>query len=94
MEALDKIIQRDLTIIDQVKLSIVFAFVTNAANIKNVKNIYCQFKVFGQCIEFILEHDFNVIKTDSNVESADLLNKADENFGAIIPIHVLEKRNY
>ncbi len=94
MEALDKIIQRNLTIIDQVKLSIDFAFVTNASDIKNVKNIYCQFKAFGQCLEFILEHDFNVIKTDSNVESADLLDKADENFGAIIPIHVLEKRNY
>lgn len=94
MESLDSIIQKDLTIIGQIKLSIDFAFVTNADDINNVKTIYCQFKAFPQCQEFILGKDFDVIKTDSNVQSADLLEKADTTFGAIVPVHVLEKRSY
>lgn len=94
MEALDHIILRDLNIIDQVKLSIDFAFVTNAKSLSDVKTVYCQFKAFGQCLEFILDKDFEVIKTDSNVQSADLLDKAGETYGAIIPVHVLEKRSY
>ena len=94
MEALDTIILKDLNILDQVKLSIDFAFVTNARSISEVKTIYCQFKAFGQCLEFILDKDFEVIKTDSNVQSADLLDKADSTYGAIIPVHVLEKRSY
>ena len=94
MEALDRIIQNKLTITGQVKLSIDFAFVTNATDISKVKTIYCQFKAYGQCLDFIQEKDFQVIKTDSNVQSADLLDKASESFGAIIPVHVLEKRSY
>lgn len=94
VESLDRIIQKNLKILHQVKLSIDFAFVTNASDIKEVKTIYCQFKAFGQCLEFILEKDFEVIKTDSNVQSADLLDKADTTYGAIIPIHVLNTRSY
>lgn len=94
MESLDRIIQQNLTIIDQVKLSIDFAFVTNAKSIENVKTVYCQFKAYGQCLDFISMHDFTVIKTDSNVQSADLLDQADESYGAIIPYHVLKCRNY
>jgi len=94
MEALDTIIQKNLFIIDQVKLNIDFAFVTNAKSIDDVKTIFCQFKAFGQCLSFILEHDFTVIKTDSNVESADKLDGADLEYGAIIPMHVLKNRSY
>lgn len=94
MESLDRIIQRNLTIIDQVKLNIDFAFVTNAKCIEDVKAVYCQFKAYGQCLDFITEYDLNIIKTDSNVQSRDLLDEQDETFGAIIPYHVLKTRVY
>ena len=41
MESLDTIIQKNLFIIDQVKLNIDFAFVTNAKSIDDVKTIFC-----------------------------------------------------
>jgi len=94
MESLDRIILQNLTIIDQVKLDIDFAFVTNAKSVEDVKTCYCQFKAYGQCLDFIQAYDFNVIKTESNVESADLLDKADNTYGAIIPYHVLKSRIY
>ncbi|MCR4898082.1 MAG: hypothetical protein K5892_02540 [Acholeplasmatales bacterium] len=89
LESLDQIIYNDLKILKQYKLSIDFAFVSNAKKIEDIKNVYVQFKAYGQCLDFLSKYNFNVLKTESNIESLNLLLKADNSYGAIIPIHSL-----
>lgn len=94
MESMDAIIANDFNIIYQLKLDIDFAFVTNSDNINDVKDVYCQFKAYGQCIDFISKYDFNIIQTQSNSETVNKINKSDNKVGAIIPIHALENNRY
>ena len=94
IESMDNIIAHGFNIIAQVKLDIDFAFVTNAKRVEDCKNVYCQFKAFGQCIDFVSKYDFNVIKTESNSQTVEKINEADDTFGAIIPIHSLNDNNY
>lgn len=94
LESLDNIISNNFKIIDQVKLDIDFAFVTNANKVEDCKNIYCQFKAYGQCIDFISKYQFDVIKTESNSETVDKINSSDNTFGAIIPVHALNDNKY
>ena len=89
MESLDRIIEEDLQILGQVKLDIDFAFVSNL-KLEDIKNCYVQFKTYGQCLNFISSHDFIYMKTDSNVQSKELLDNNIENSSAIIPNHLIE----
>ena len=90
VEGMDQIIINGYNILSQVKLDIDFAFVSNAKSIDEVKKIYVSFKALGQCTKFINEHDFQTIKCDSNIEALNNLNRWDNSYGAIIPIHALE----
>ncbi len=94
IESLDNIISNDFNIISQLKLNIDFAFVTNAKSPEACKNVYCQFKAYGQCIDFISKYDFKIIKTESNSETVDKINESDDTFGAIIPMHSLDDNSY
>ena len=94
IESMDNIIANNFNIIAQVKLDIDFVFVSNAKRIEDIKCIYCQFKAFGQCIDFLSKYNFNIIKTESNSETVEKINLSDNTFGAIIPIHALENNNY
>ena len=91
LESLDKMISNRLNVAKQLKLSIDFAFVANVADINDVKEVYCQFKSYGQCLDFITANSFNVIKTESNIESLDRFREAKKGFGAIIPMHALNE---
>ena len=90
MESLDKIIKNRLTIRSQMKLDIDFAFVANSEKIEDIKEVYSQFKSYGQCLEFIENNEFTVIKTESNIESLNRLLKSGKEYGAIVPSHVLD----
>ena len=94
METMDKIIKNNLTIREQMKLDIDFAFVANTKNIKDVKEVYVQFKAYGQCLDFIESNNFSVIKTESNIESLNRLLDAGSSFGAIIPMHALTDNKF
>lgn len=94
IESLDIIISHGFKIIDQIKLDIDFAFVSNSNDIKDVKEAFCQFKAYGQCIDFISKYGFNIIQTQSNSETVKKINSANKNFGAIIPTHFLNEYNY
>ena len=94
IESMDNIIAHGFKIIDQVKLNIDFAFVTNANSIIDCKNVYCQFKAYRKCIDFISKYSFDVIKTESNSETVEKINLANNTYGAIIPVHALENNNY
>jgi len=94
MESLDKIIKNNLNIKQQIKLDIDFAFVGNSKNLHDIKEVYSQFKTYGQCLNFIEKNDFNVIKTESNIDSLHRLLKSGKEFGAIIPMHSLEEFHF
>ena len=91
LESLDKMISNKLNVVKQIKLSIDFAFVANVSKIEDVKEVYCQFKSYGQCLDFITSQSFSVIKTESNIESLVRFKEAEKGYGAIIPIHALDK---
>ena len=93
VESLDRIIEEELQILGQVKLGIDFCFVANS-NIEDVKDCYVQFKTYGQCLDFISLHNMNYLKTDSNVQSKELFDEANNNSSAIIPYHLLKGTNY
>lgn len=93
-ESLDGIIARNLHIASQSKLSIDFAFVSNNKNISDIKNVYCQFKAYGQCLDFITNNNLNILRTQSNTESLELINNSDDSYGAIIPVHTLYNNKY
>ena len=94
IEGMDQIILNGYHIISQVKLDIDFAFVSYAKDIKNVKKIYVSFKALGQCTKFISDNNFQTIKCDSNIEALNNLNRWDESYGAIIPMHSLDNLNF
>lgn len=94
LESMDVIIKNNLHISSQLKLDIDFAFISNAKSIDDVKEVYCQFKAYGQCLDFISSHSFNIITTQSNMESFELLMNKNETFGAIIPLHVLHGKSF
>ena len=50
MESVDYIINNGYHIIYQLKLPIDFVFISNEKDIKDIKNLYVQFKTYGQCI--------------------------------------------
>lgn len=95
LESLDNIVKYDFKIVNQLKLDIDFVFVSNAKSIDDVKNIYCQFKVYGQCMNFITEKKVLATKTESNTETlAKILEEKDNTYGAIIPMHLLEEDKF
>lgn len=94
IESMDYIILHNYYVTSQLKLNIDFAFVTNAKSIDDVKKCYVQFKAYGQCLDFISQYNFEIIRTQSNIESFDKLKESDESFGAIIPMHVLDAANF
>ena len=94
VEAMDQIIMNNYNIISQIKLDIDFAFVSNAKNLEDVKKIYVSFKALGQCSKFISENNFQTIKCDSNIEALNNLNRWDNSYGAIVPIHSLENVDF
>ena len=94
IEGMDQIIINNYNIISQVKLDIDFVFVSFAKKIEDVKKIYVSFKALGQCTKFISEHNFSTIKCDSNIEALNNLNRWDDSYGAIIPLHSLENNQF
>lgn len=94
IESMDHIILHDYYVTSQLKLNIDFAFVTNAKSIEDVKKCYVQFKAYGQCLDFISKYNFEILTTQSNIESFDRLNESSDIYGAIIPMHVLEDASF
>lgn len=90
--SIDSLLKFDLKIIDEIKLPIQFAFISNNSKIQELKNVYVQFKVQGQCINFLEENGYlKVITTYSNTESLEMVSSSESKcIGGIIPTHLLE----
>ena len=89
LESLDRILYDKFNVIEQLKLDIDFAFVSNAKSIDEVDNVFVQFKTYGQCIDFLSKQTFNITTTQSNTESLNRLINEKGNNGAIIPMHLV-----
>jgi prephenate dehydratase len=87
-ETLDMLHKYNFYIQNDISVPVHFGFVSKNANIANVKKIYVQFKAKGQCLDFINEHGFEIIETESNVTSYERLKNSGETYGAIIPLHL------
>lgn len=94
LESLDGIIDNNLKIISEVKLPIDFVFVSKTKSINEVKYVYTQFKVYGQCLDFISSNNFDVIRTESNTLTLNNYNESSSEYAAIIPIHLKDKAMY
>lgn len=89
MESLDGILKTNSFIHFQTKLNVDFNFASYEHSMDEVKEVYVQFKAYGQCQDFILNHRLTPLITQSNMESLQLLQKRDKtSVGAILPIYV------
>ena len=89
MESLDSIIKYNLYITEQVKLKVNFQFASYEKNMAEIHEVFVQFKAYGQCQNFIIQHNLTPIFTQSNIESLNCLLKKDRSsVGAILPDHV------
>ncbi len=92
MEGLDAIIKNKLFICEQVFYDVNFSFIAHTKNLSKIKEVYVQYKAYGQCIDFITKHNLIPRITQSNMESYDKFKmNIEESVGAIVPIHVDKK---
>lgn len=91
-ETLDILNKYEYNIIDEITIPIDFVFVSKAPNINKVTKVFAQFKAKGQCLNFINEHNFDIIETESNMISYEKVKNSGETYGAIIPAHIDSSR--
>ena len=83
---LDHIIGSELKIISEILLPIQFSFVSDMTDIREVKRLFVQFFAKGQCSEYIDKlSGVEIISTESNIESRNMLMHDAVNSGAIVP---------
>lgn len=89
---LDGLFTQNLTICKELTLSVQFGFIANEKDTTKLEKIFVQPVAMGQCSEFIATlGDVEVINTNSNIESLQLLLRNNSTkAGAIIPSHVLK----
>lgn len=94
VESVDKLIKANYNIVADLTQKVEFAFVSNAKDIKDIKNVYVQFKAKAECIDFFSKYGFKTITTETNMESYNKLISSDDTFGAIIPLKVALESNF
>lgn len=88
---LDLLAETNLRIISEVILPIKFSFVSKAQNITDIDKLYVQFVAKSQCSEFIATlNDIDLVITESNIESLDLIKKNGGASAAIVPAESYE----
>lgn len=95
LETIDALILNNYKIISDLDLKVELAFVSNAKRIEDIKTVYVQFKAKAECIDFLtIQNNFNLIITESNMESLNKLLDKDESYAAIIPMHKAREYNF
>jgi prephenate dehydratase len=85
---IDGLIQHDIFIIETKSLPVSFGFM---GDIHNATSCYVQFKVQGQCLQFLKDHpQLNVILTASNFDSYQLAKQTQTS--AIVPMDALDTK--
>lgn len=88
---LDLLLERDVYILDENKVSVQFALVGNVNQLSEIKKLYVQFKANGQCRRFINSlNGVEIITTDSNMESYYKIGN-EAGAAAIVPKHIADE---
>jgi len=83
---LDLLAETNLTIVSEIILPIKFSFVSAASAVSEIDKLYVQFVAKSQCSDFISTlNDVDIITTESNIESLDLVSKNACLSSAIVP---------
>ena len=83
---LDHIIDSDLSIVSEIVLPIQFSFVSNTRDVSKIDRLFVQFVAKGQCSEYIEAlTKTDIISTESNIESLNMVIREPENSAAIVP---------
>lgn len=93
IETIDFLVYNNYVIKEVINQKIDFAFVSNEQNLANVKRLYVQYKAQRQCLAFIDSKNYQIIRTNSNIESLNMMKK-DINSSAIVPSHILETNKF
>ncbi len=91
-ETLDRLAKSPIKIVAELYMPIHMAFATKAKELKDIKRIYSKDKGFGQCREFLQEHELNnmeLIPVESTAKAAILASNDPES--AAICSHIAAK---
>lgn len=91
-ETLDRLAKSSIKIVAELYMPIHMAFATKAKELKDIKRIYSKDKGFGQCREFLQEHELNnmeLIPVESTAKAAILASNDPES--AAICSHIAAK---
>ena len=91
-ETLDRLAKSSIKIVAELYMPIHMAFATKAKELKDIKRIYSKDKGFGQCREFLQEHELNnmeLIPVESTAKAAILASNDPE--AAAICSHIAAK---
>lgn len=85
---LDLLTETNLTIVAEIILPIQFSFVSTATKVSEIDKLYVQFVAKSQCSEFISTlNNIDIVTTESNIESLDLISKNAGLSSAIVPAY-------
>ncbi len=88
---LDLLLEKNVCIIDENKVSVQFSLVGNVDSLEEINTLYVQFKANGQCRQFINSlKGAKIISTESNMESYYKLGD-EKGAAAIVPHHIAVK---
>lgn len=89
---LDLLLEMDVHIREEIKVPVQFSLIANANSVEDIKDVFVQFKTNGQCRQFLDKlKDVNIITTQSNMESFNLVQKKVKSQAGIIPLHMYDK---
>jgi prephenate dehydratase len=89
---LDLLTHSKLKIIHEIVLPIRFGFISNANTLSQVERVYAQFKTHNQCLDFLENFtEDQIITTQSNSASYQMLIEGKKTDGAIVPMHFLHQ---
>ncbi|MEI8632645.1 prephenate dehydratase domain-containing protein [Vibrio sp. PP-XX7] len=89
---LDHLIESDLKIVSEIVLPIQFSFVTHVTDISTVDRLFVQFVAKGQCSEYAETlGDIDIVSTESNIESLNMVMNNLERCAAIVPSASFER---
>lgn len=90
--SLDMLSEMNIKIYDELILPIHFAFLGNVSKLEDLKKVYAQFKTKNQCLNFLeAQKDIDLIITESNGTTYEMIQRNIPGEGGIIPCHLLDE---
>ena len=89
---LDILLERDLHISEEIGIPVQFSLVANTDTAEEIEKLYVQFKANGQCRNAIDSlGGVEIISTESNMQSFEIVKRGKRGEAAIIPRHMLDR---